>query len=170
MAAPPVALPEDNDPIVPKKRAEASFSQVEEEALQKAPFSWEFRTALIGMTFTIPVFLMLLFAGNFNFFGFSLSLMLIGLLCGLGFRFFSHPWSFPITSLFTSLFTMALAEAILTTQIGAEAAGLHPFPYFIAVLTINPLDVIMDTMTHMMTSARGLIVGLITAFWLGCND
>ena len=65
---------------------------------------------------------------------------------------------------------MALAEIIISTQIGARAVNLNPFPYFIAVLTINPLDVIVETMTHMITSARGLIVGLIAAFWLGCND
>ena len=38
------------------------------------------------------------------------------------------------------------------------------------MLSLSPYDLFLDTMTHALAGARGLVIGLISAFWLACND
>ncbi|MDA0768199.1 MAG: hypothetical protein O3A92_15430, partial [Verrucomicrobia bacterium] len=165
----PPTLPSEA-PIVPRKRREASFANVGNDPLEKAPFSWEFRTALIGMVCSLPAFLFIALLGNYNVFGFSFPLMMIGLFTGLAFRFTSHPWALPMMSLMSAIFTMFIAELVIVIGLGAAWAEMNPFLYAVTMMTLNPLDLFMDTMTHALGGARGYVVGAIAAFWLACND
>ena len=92
LSAPELTAPVEEPSLFTHKRNQSSFSKTGAEALKKSPLMWKFRTALIGMFCTIPVFLFPLFIGNISVLRFSFPLMFIGLFTGLAFRKFSRPW------------------------------------------------------------------------------
>lgn len=170
LSAPELTAPVEEPSLFTHQRDQSSFSKTGAEASEKSPLMWEFRTALIGMFCTIPVFLFLLFIGDISVLGFSFPLMFIGLFTGLAFRKCSRPWALPMTSLMTAIFTMFIAELLIVIVVGSAWTNLSPFLYAVTMLTINPFDLLLDAMTHALEGARGYVAGCGFAFWLACND